>query len=83
MPQRWVPATFVRGRGPLPRADGEARVRLHNTNTGRLVHARFAVLDGRLVGAVVSPEGGWRAERATLYRTARPLLRGAVAVPAR
>ena len=35
------------------------------------------------VDAAVSPEGGWRAERATLYRTARPLLRGAVAVPTR
>jgi 2-methylaconitate cis-trans-isomerase PrpF len=34
------------------------------------------------VDAAVSSEGGWRAERATLYRTARPLLRGAVAVSA-
>jgi 2-methylaconitate cis-trans-isomerase PrpF len=34
------------------------------------------------VDAAVSPEGGWRAERATLYPTARPLLRSAVAVPA-
>jgi 2-methylaconitate cis-trans-isomerase PrpF len=35
------------------------------------------------VGARVSQAGGWRAERATLYRTARQLMRGAVAVPAR
>jgi 2-methylaconitate cis-trans-isomerase PrpF len=34
------------------------------------------------VGARVSQAGGWRAERATLYRTARQLMRGAVAVPA-
>jgi len=34
------------------------------------------------VGARVSHAGGWRAERATLYRTARQLMRGAVAVPA-
>jgi 2-methylaconitate cis-trans-isomerase PrpF len=35
------------------------------------------------VGAeVTAAGGGWRAERATLYRTARALMRGAVAVPA-
>ncbi|MBP6899947.1 MAG: PrpF family protein [Burkholderiaceae bacterium] len=29
--------------------DGEVTVRIHNTNTGRLIHARFAVQDGRSV----------------------------------
>ena len=38
---------FAVDEGLCPRADGEALVRLHNTNTGRLVHARFAVRAGR------------------------------------
>lgn len=33
---------------PTP-ADGDALVRIHNTNTGKLIHARFPVRDGRAV----------------------------------
>jgi 2-methylaconitate cis-trans-isomerase PrpF len=35
----------------------------------------------RVDAQVTQQEGGWQAERATLYRTARALMRGAVAVP--
>src|SRR5918994_3576761 len=38
---------FAVDEGLCPRADGPALVRIHNTNTGRLIHARFAVRDGR------------------------------------
>jgi 2-methylaconitate isomerase len=38
---------FAVDEGLCPRADGAALVRIHNTNTGGLIHARFAVRDGR------------------------------------
>ena len=38
---------FAVDEGLCPRADGPALVRIHNTNTGGLIHARFAVRDGR------------------------------------
>jgi 2-methylaconitate cis-trans-isomerase PrpF len=37
---------FAVDQGRCPRVDGPALVRLHNTNTGRLIHASFAVRDG-------------------------------------
>lgn len=37
---------FCVDEGLLQRADGEALVRIHNTNTQRVVHARFTVRDG-------------------------------------
>jgi 2-methylaconitate cis-trans-isomerase PrpF len=89
---------FAVDEGVYPRADGEALIRIHNTNTGGLIHASFAVRDGCAdpeavrvgnpsgvvqVGArVTDGSEGWRAESAALYRTARSLMRGAVAVPA-
>ena len=39
---------FAVDEGLLPaRGDGDARVRIHNTNTGKLVHVRFAITGGR------------------------------------
>lgn len=38
---------FAVDEGLVQVADGEALVRIHNTNTGKVVHARFAVRDGR------------------------------------
>jgi 2-methylaconitate cis-trans-isomerase PrpF len=48
---------FAVDEGLCPRADGPALVRIHNTNTGRLIHARFAVRDGRAetVGELAVP----------------------------
>jgi 2-methylaconitate isomerase len=37
---------FAVDQGRCPRADGPALVRVHNTNTGGLIHARFAVSGG-------------------------------------
>ena len=37
---------FAVDEGVYPRADGEALVRIHNTNTGGLIHASFAARDG-------------------------------------
>ena len=37
---------FAVDQGRCPRPDGPALVRIHNTNTGRLIHALFAVRDG-------------------------------------
>lgn len=38
---------FAVDEGLVAAADGEALVRIHQTNTGKLIHARFAVRDGR------------------------------------
>jgi 2-methylaconitate cis-trans-isomerase PrpF len=38
---------FAVDEGLCQRADGPALVRIHNTNTGGFIHARFAVRDGR------------------------------------
>jgi 2-methylaconitate isomerase len=38
---------FAVDTGRCPRPDGPAMVRIHNTNTGGLLHARFAVRGGR------------------------------------
>jgi 2-methylaconitate cis-trans-isomerase PrpF len=38
---------FAVDQGRSPRPDGPALVRIHNTNTGGLLHARFAVRGGR------------------------------------
>ncbi|HZB57971.1 MAG TPA: PrpF domain-containing protein, partial [Actinomycetota bacterium] len=38
---------FAVDQGLCPRPDGPALVRIHNTNTGRLLQASFAVRDGR------------------------------------
>jgi 2-methylaconitate cis-trans-isomerase PrpF len=48
---------FAVDEGLCPRADGPALVRIHNTNTGRLIHARLAVRDGRAetVGELAVP----------------------------
>ncbi|RCG25932.1 PrpF family protein [Sphaerisporangium album] len=40
---------FAVDEGLCPRPDGEALVRIHNTNTGKVIHARFAVRDRRAV----------------------------------
>ncbi len=40
---------FAVDEGLLRPGDGEAVVRIHNTNTSRMIHARFAVEDGRAV----------------------------------
>jgi 2-methylaconitate isomerase len=37
---------FAVDQGRCPRPDGPALVRIHNTNTGRLIHAHFGVRDG-------------------------------------
>ena len=37
---------FCVDEGLLARADGEALVRIHNTNTRKVIHARFTVTDG-------------------------------------
>jgi len=37
---------FAVDQGLCPRTDGPAMVRIHNTNTGGLIHARFAVRGG-------------------------------------
>lgn len=40
---------FAVDEGLVPVADGPALVRIHNTNTGKVVHARFEVRGGRAV----------------------------------
>lgn len=40
---------FAVDEGLCPRADGAAVVRIFNTNTGKIIHSRFAVRDGRAV----------------------------------
>lgn len=40
---------FAVDEGLVTAADGEALVRIHNTNTRKIIHARFAVRDGRAV----------------------------------
>ncbi|MCY4230052.1 MAG: PrpF family protein [Alphaproteobacteria bacterium] len=40
---------FAVDEGLVRVGDGEAVVRIHNTNTARIIHARFAVEDGRAV----------------------------------
>jgi 2-methylaconitate cis-trans-isomerase PrpF len=40
---------FAVDEGMVPAADGEALVRIHSTNTGKTVHARFPVRDGEAV----------------------------------
>ncbi|WP_260729801.1 2-methylaconitate cis-trans isomerase PrpF family protein [Dactylosporangium roseum] len=48
---------FAVDEGLCPRPDGEALVRIHNTNTGKIIHARFPVRHGRAVvrGDLVVP----------------------------
>ena len=72
MPQRFVPAVFMRG----------------GTSKGLFFQAKDLPADPEhrdrvLLAALGSPDpfGRWRAESATLYRTARTLMRGQVAVP--
>ncbi|GGL11815.1 2-methylaconitate cis-trans isomerase PrpF family protein [Nocardia jinanensis] len=40
---------FAVDEGLVSRSDGEALVRIHNTNTGKIIHSRFRVRDGRAV----------------------------------
>ena len=40
---------FAVDEGLVAAADGDALVRVHNTNTGKVIHARFEVQDGRAV----------------------------------
>lgn len=38
---------FAVDEGLVPARDGEALVRIHNTNTGKMIHARFGVVGGK------------------------------------
>lgn len=40
---------FAVDEGLVPAGDGDALVRIHNTNTGKIIHAMFPVADGRAV----------------------------------
>src|SRR5690606_28030601 len=48
---------FAVDEGLVEATDGEALVRIHNTNTGKIIHSRFLVREGRAVvdGAMQIP----------------------------
>ena len=66
---------FAMDRGLVPAIDGEARVRIFNTNTRKLIHATFLVREGRAVldgdFAIPGVSGTGRADPAGFRRARR------------
>lgn len=40
---------FAVDSGMIKAGDGDVTVRIHNTNTGKIIHSRFAVQDGEAI----------------------------------